>query len=88
MLAFPGKTLVRKEFINRIFLFRPDLQNNAALQSQIVPGAPRNAAVGFQTVRPAVKGAPAELTHMLTLSDARRVNAELIALVLDSAAGA
>ena len=38
--------------------------------------------------RTAVKGAPAELTHMLTLSDARRVNAELIALVLDSAAGA
>lgn len=38
--------------------------------------------------RTAVKGAPAELTHMLTLSDARRVNAELIALVLESAAEA
>ena len=28
MAAFPGKTLPRKEFINRVLLPRPDLQNN------------------------------------------------------------
>lgn len=28
MAAFPGKTLLHKEFINRILLARPDLKND------------------------------------------------------------
>ncbi len=56
MAAFPGKTLPRKEFINRVLLARPDLQNNMALGGQMAPRPTGKAAVGLQPVRPAIKG--------------------------------
>ena len=58
MAAFPGKTLPRKEFINRVLLPRPDLQNNMALGGQMAPSPVCQAAVGLQTVRPAIKAKP------------------------------
>ncbi len=56
MTAFPVKTLPLKEFINRVFLTRPNLQNNMALGGQMAPRPVRKAAVGLQPVRPAIKG--------------------------------
>ena len=56
MTAFPGKTLRLKEIVNRVFLPRPDLQDNMALGGQIARTPAGKAAVGLQPVRPAIKG--------------------------------
>ena len=56
MTAFPGKTRSLEEIVNRVFLSRPDLQDDMAPRSQLPAGTACDAAVGVQAVRPAIKG--------------------------------